>query len=351
MGTQPLVSVVTPFFNSALYLSECIESVLMQSYSNFEYILMDNCSNDGSYELAESYAERDHRIRLLKCSEFVPQLENYNRALREISDASEYCKIVQADDYIFYNCLELMLRSFEQSTSIGLVSSYRSLGDEVGGSGYPRRKPMLSGKECGRFFLRTGNNIFGSQTTVMYRSSVVRSNDKFYNEMLPHSDLDKAIEILEHWDFGFVHQILSFSRVENESISSSLQSFEPYSLDRYIIAKHYAPRFMDAPEAERVTRSQKLAYYRVLAREALRFRDRAFWRYHKDGLKTVGQSLDLRYLTLQIALKLLWEASNPGRTITRTLSGLKQGQDGNAGVPGLSDEREVAENASVEARK
>jgi len=108
---------------------------------------------------------------------------------------------------------------------------------------------------------------------------------------------------------------------------------------------------MDAPEAERVTRSQKLAYYRVLAREALRFRDRAFWRYHKDGLKTVGQSLDLRYLTLQIALKLLWEASNPGRTITRTLSGLKQGQDGNAGVPGLSDEREVAENASVEARK
>ena len=57
--TRPLVSVVTPFYNTASYLAQCIESVLKQSYSEFEYILMDNCSTDGSSEIAETYARRD----------------------------------------------------------------------------------------------------------------------------------------------------------------------------------------------------------------------------------------------------------------------------------------------------
>jgi glycosyltransferase involved in cell wall biosynthesis len=110
-----------PFYNTARYLAQCIESVLTQSYSEFEYILMDNCSTDGSGEIAEIYARRDPRIRLIRCSEFVSLLRNYNRALMEISDPSQYCKIVQADDYIFPQCLELMVQAFDQSGSIGLV--------------------------------------------------------------------------------------------------------------------------------------------------------------------------------------------------------------------------------------
>jgi glycosyltransferase involved in cell wall biosynthesis len=101
LESRPLVSVVTPFYNTAAYLSECIESVLKQTYTEFEYILADNCSTDGSAEIAESYARQDSRIRLVRYSDFVAQLPNYNRALREISRSSQYCKIVQADDYIF----------------------------------------------------------------------------------------------------------------------------------------------------------------------------------------------------------------------------------------------------------
>ena len=64
-----MVSVVTPFYNTAPYLAQCIESVLAQTYPHFEYILMDNCSTDGSAEIAETYARRDSRIRLIRCNE------------------------------------------------------------------------------------------------------------------------------------------------------------------------------------------------------------------------------------------------------------------------------------------
>lgn len=85
---NPLVSVLTPFYNTASYLAQCIESVLAQSYTEFEYMLIDNCSTDGSSEIAETYAGRDPQIRMFRRSQLVPQLRNYNDALTRISDAS-----------------------------------------------------------------------------------------------------------------------------------------------------------------------------------------------------------------------------------------------------------------------
>src|SRR5215471_137333 len=62
---QAFVSVVTPFYNTEEYLAEAIESVLAQTHSNFEYILVNNCSTDGSVAIAESYLAREPRLRLL----------------------------------------------------------------------------------------------------------------------------------------------------------------------------------------------------------------------------------------------------------------------------------------------
>jgi glycosyltransferase involved in cell wall biosynthesis len=311
---RPLVSVVTPFYNTARYLARCIESVLTQSYPEFEYILMDNCSTDGSLAIAESYARRDARIHVIRCSEFVPQLQNYNRALAEISDASQYCKIVQADDYIFPECLALMVQAFEQSKSIGLVSSYWLHGDVIAGSGYPYPTPMLPGRECGRWSLRTGIYAFGSQTTVMYRSSLVRQQNPFYNESVPYADLEKCMEILAHQDFGFVHQVLSFCRVDDESITASIERFAPYALDRYIIAQRYASLFVEPREASFLRRKSRRVYYRVLAKAAIQLREPAYWRYHRVGLKVLEETINWPYLLLQVGLMLLWLSLNPGMT-------------------------------------
>jgi glycosyltransferase involved in cell wall biosynthesis len=322
---QPLVSVVTPFHNTAEYLAQCIQSVLGQTYQHFEYILVDNCSTDGAADIAESFGQRDSRIRVIHRPKLLSQVQNYNAALADISTESKYCKIVQADDYIFPDCLKLMVQAFEQSDSIGLVSSYWLKGNTVCGSGIPHGPGYFHGKEIGRMYLRAGLYFFGSPTTVMYRSRMIREQKPFYKENLRHEDTEKCMQILEHSEFGFVLQILSFLRLGNGSISSSARTYSPQMLDWYIITQRYAPVFLDDNEAKALRRDSKRQYYKTLAHQALQLRDRAFWQYHKEGLTTLGETLDHPYLACQIGLELLRMVANPGSTIASMLR-LMQGK-------------------------
>ena len=98
MRELPLVSIVTPVFNGQRYLEECIESVLQQSYENWEYLIVDNASTDSTFSIAQQYAARDARVRAYHYDEFVGVIESHNRALRLISTNSKYCKVLAADD-------------------------------------------------------------------------------------------------------------------------------------------------------------------------------------------------------------------------------------------------------------
>jgi glycosyltransferase involved in cell wall biosynthesis len=319
-ATRPLVSVITPFYNTAQYLAECIESVLAQTYPDFEYILMDNCSTDGSGEIAEAYARCDPRIRLIRCSEFLPQIPNYNRALAQISQASLYCKVVEADNYIFPECLALMVRAFEASDLIGLVCSYCIRGNIIDASGYPYPTPHFPGRECVRWYLTSGIYVFGTPTAVMYRSCVVRQRKMFYNETLTYfADFDKCIEILLDWDFGFVHQVLSFTRGDNDSISSSHESVLLYAAASSSVVQRYAAAVLDAKAANSSRKQSRREYYSLLARQAMTPSRPGFWKYHMGVLRGIEEKIDLPYLSVCIIREGLWRAVNPGITIAKAL--------------------------------
>src|SRR5678815_4772519 len=120
---QPRVSVVTPVFNGEHHLSECIESVLRQTYQNWDYTIVDNCSTDRSLEVAERYAAADSRIRVHNNREFVGAIQNHNISLRQISPDSKYCKVVFADDWLFPECLARMVEVAETHPTVGIVGA------------------------------------------------------------------------------------------------------------------------------------------------------------------------------------------------------------------------------------
>jgi hypothetical protein len=149
----------------------------------------------------------------------------------------------------------------------------------------------------------------------MYCASLLEKGRPFFNEALLHEDTDKCMEILEHRNFGFAHQVLSFSRADNESISTAVKSLRPHDVDRYITARRYATRFLEPAEAAQVKKQSRARYYRILAVQALRFREARFWEYHKRGLASLGEPLSRSYLFPQILLECLRMMLNPGETI------------------------------------
>ena len=135
--TAPLVTVVTPVFNAEAYIADCIESVLEQDYENWEYVVVDNRSTDGSLEIASEYATKDERVRVVAHDVPLAMLANWNRALRELSQASEYCKVLHADDWLYPECLARMVDVGERNSTAGIVGAYRLEESRVNLDGLP----------------------------------------------------------------------------------------------------------------------------------------------------------------------------------------------------------------------
>ncbi len=302
-NNPPLVSVVTPFYNTAPYLAQCIESVLAQTYSAWEYLLVDNQSEDGSGEIAEKYSRLDTRIRFIKTPEFYPQVANFNYALTQISADSVFCKMILADDLLFPRCLEEMAALAEKNASIGLVSSYRMIGTRVSGHGLDPEQNFFPGRLIGQKQLLQQCVVFGSPSTFFFRSAIVRARRPFFSETSFHEDTESAYEILREWDFGFVHQVLSFTRLEETSRMGRIKKYSPHLRDFLIVAEKYARNFFAPDEAKACMQSVRLEYYQFLVRALLLGNwGGEFWSFQLQGLRNENIRID-RWCLLQAFLK------------------------------------------------
>src|SRR5437016_3140632 len=119
--SQPLVSIITPVYNEANYLAECIDSVLAQTYSNWDYTIVDNCSTDCSLQIAQDYARRNQRIRVIANDRFVAPIANHNIAFRSISPSSTYCKLLAGDDWLYPEFIARSVEVAEKYPNVGVV--------------------------------------------------------------------------------------------------------------------------------------------------------------------------------------------------------------------------------------
>ena len=106
------VSVIVPVYNGEIYLEECMESILSQSYQNIEVIFVDDGSTDRSAERIQSFQERDHRVELIR------QTNQYAGIARNRGfDAAtgEYVIFLDADDYFDSSLVEKMVSAMQRN--------------------------------------------------------------------------------------------------------------------------------------------------------------------------------------------------------------------------------------------
>lgn len=302
---EPLVSIFTPAYDAELYIRECIESVLEQTYTNWEYLIVNNCSTDNTLEIAKKYAKMDKRIIIHNNKDFLSQMKNCNHGLRQINPNSKYCKIIHADDWLYPECIEKMVSIAEKNPKIGIVSSYRLDEKTVNLCGLPPRKNIFSGKEICRRHLLGEFYLFGSPSSLLIRTDIIEKQDPFYDETNVHADVDACFRILSDWDFGFVHQVLSYTRRHNESSTSIAKKI--YTEDIHILKyfKKYGHQYLNTYEFNKTEKIFLKNYYYFLSKRICEFKKLTFWKYHQEELRKMGVSINWLKLSFFILVQLL----------------------------------------------
>ena len=290
---RPLVSVITPVHNGEHHLRECIESILAQTYPHWDYTIVSNCSTDRTLEIASEYAARFPRIRIWSTETFVRVEQNYNNAFRQISPESKYCKLVAADDWLSPECLEKMVELAERHPTVGIVGAYGLAGSRVEWQGLPYDTTVVPGRELCRTRLLGGPYIFGTATSLLFRSDIVRRRHAFFNESNLHCDSEACLEVLEHSDFGFVHQVLTFQGVREDSLTSfskEMQTYLPWILLELV---NYGPKHLSADELQSRIDQHLWHYYTYLGGEVYKRRGQEFWDYHRNQLAALGYPMSV----------------------------------------------------------
>lgn len=125
---SPKVSVCTPVYNGGEFISESIQSVLAQTYEDFELVICDNCSTDNTEEIVRGF--RDKRIKYVRNSQNLGIVRNANRCL-ELAEG-EYVNILHHDDLMMPDNLARKVHILDENKKVGLVHSDVLLIDQVG---------------------------------------------------------------------------------------------------------------------------------------------------------------------------------------------------------------------------
>ena len=171
----PRVSVVVPSYNNASFIEATIDSILGQTFEDFELVVADHSSSDGTWERLQRYS-LDPRVRLLRTAAGGGAQQNWEQVTTEAR--GDLVKLVCGDDVIYPDCLRLQVEAMDANPSVVLVAAQRDLIDARGGLVKVRRGLAgLTGLVAGRVAVRhtvvAGSNIFGEPACVLIRRAAL----------------------------------------------------------------------------------------------------------------------------------------------------------------------------------
>ncbi len=215
---MPIVSVIIPTFNTEQYIAEAIESVLNQSYQDYEVIVVDDGSTDDTPSVLDAYLDR---IRYFYKQNGGPASAR-NLGIRHAQ--GEYIAFLDADDLWFPHKLETQLKVFEDSPGIGLVHSSRIYFDDRNREPErirARAEQYNSEDAFPYLFLR---NFIGN-STVIVRKTCFEEVGLFDEspEFLGTEDYDMWLRISYRYPIGYVSTPLSKYRVREGQLSKNIE--------------------------------------------------------------------------------------------------------------------------------
>jgi glycosyltransferase involved in cell wall biosynthesis len=185
---QPTVSIIVPCFKGERYLAEALESCLNQTYPNLEVIVVDDASPDRCAEIAEGFARRDPRVRVIRHQ----KNGGVSRAFNTGFDAAkgEYLTRLAQDDVFMAQAMAVMAGHLDGHPEAGLVYCDEQKIDEQGRVIGDRKKPAPETA------LTEGNKV---GMCVMWRRSVWERTGKFNPEFDTAEDYDYWLRVAEHF--------------------------------------------------------------------------------------------------------------------------------------------------------
>lgn len=183
MQDNPLVSIITPAYNCEKYIEDTINSVVSQTFQNWEMIIVDDFSSDNTVEIVERIAKTDNRIKLLRQETNLGCAKARNRGLREAK--GKYITFLDGDDLLDSNYLESQLNFIKDNGPI-ITASYRRLA--------PNSNSVFIVPDESNY-KKTLKGCALSCLTTMYDKEVL--GDRFFNE-----------EMRKNEDFAFWLNIL-----------------------------------------------------------------------------------------------------------------------------------------------
>ena len=171
---SPAVSVVMAVRNGQRYVAQAIESILRQSFKEFEFIIVDDASTDDTPEILERFRRRDPRISVLSNERRLERSASRNKAIRRAS--AKYVSMIDADDLALPRRLEVQLAHVEDNPEVALLGTWAYEIDSTG---------------------RTIGMIRPSTDSAKIRQRMLRSNQFIHSSVLARKDAIKAVGLFD----------------------------------------------------------------------------------------------------------------------------------------------------------
>jgi len=231
-----LISVIIPIYNTALYLEKCIESVITQSYSDFELILINDGSTDNSGEIIEYYSKKDSRIIVIQKTN-TGVSDTRNIGIR--SAKGEAICFIDSDDWIDVDYLEVFVKNFQDHDTL-LIQNIKRNG-EVKDKYIYRSYNVYD--EFDNLF--TDNKLLysGGPVAKFYCKSILSDHNIFFDNNVSYGeDLIFFLDYIKHIKFIRFLNTAKYHYIHN---TNSLSTNRNYSLNNYAIVHEKIMKLID----------------------------------------------------------------------------------------------------------